>query len=142
MKTEIENQEPPVNTPVGGLDGLVTLRLMLVGLLVATLSGAGIGVIVSASVLERGRVGPPGAQGSVGPAGPSGVAGPEGPRGQRGPEGPVGPSGEVDEDSIAAALESGQFEDTIKDLSGVDDLCSQMQLSDIAEINDIALLGC
>jgi hypothetical protein len=85
------------------------------------------------------RRGPGGETGTVGP---SGAAGPEGPRGHRGLEGVAGPAGEVDEDSIAAALDSGQFEDTIKDQSGVDDLCSQMQLSDIGEISDIALLGC
>jgi hypothetical protein len=44
---------------------------------------------------------------------------------------------------------SGEFsgllfdhETDIRDLSGIDDLCSELQLSSIPELNDIALRGC
>jgi hypothetical protein len=43
---------------------------------------------------------------------------------------------------VVEAIEGGGAEQAIRDQSGIEDLCSQLRLSDISEISDIALLGC
>jgi hypothetical protein len=46
----------------------------------------------------------------------------------------------VDDQAVLDALENNESD--VRRISGVEDLCSQMQLSSISEINDIALPGC
>jgi hypothetical protein len=46
----------------------------------------------------------------------------------------------LDDQAVLDALENNESD--VKRISGVDDLCSQIRLSGIDEINEIALLGC
>jgi hypothetical protein len=127
---------------VGALDRLVTLRTVLLASLIAAVVAAGAAVGVSILVVKQG---PPGRVGQVGPAGESirGPAGPPstvpGPRGPRGSQGRTGPAGEVDDEAVLEVLRSNQSE--VADLA-TEDLCSQLQLSDNPDLNDVGLLGC
>jgi hypothetical protein len=124
------------------LDRLVTLRTVLLASTVTAVVAAGAAVGVSVLVVKQG---PPGRTGQVGPPGESirGPAGPPsnvpGPRGFRGPQGRTGPAGEVDEEAVLDVLRSRQ--DEIENLA-TESLCSQLQLSDNPDLNDVGLLGC
>jgi hypothetical protein len=128
--------------PRGALDRLVTLRTVLLASTVTAVVAAGAAVGVSVLVVKQG---PPGRTGQVGPPGESirGPAGPPsnvpGPRGFRGPQGRTGPAGEVDEEAVLDVLRSRQ--DEIENLA-TESLCSQLQLSDNPDLNDVGLLGC
>jgi hypothetical protein len=145
MTTPTEEQPiqvAPVTAP-GKLDQLVTLRLLLAAMAASVLIAAAAGAGVTTLLVKQGPAGPAGVAGPRGDRGPTGASGPSGPEGSRGPRGPQGPrgqAGDVDEQAVLDAMDNNA--DEVKRISGVDDLCSQMQLSDISEINDIALLGC
>ncbi|MCW2986168.1 MAG: hypothetical protein JWR63_3738 [Conexibacter sp.] len=125
------------------LDQLVTLRLLLLVVAIGVVFAAGASAGVATLLVKHGPAGSAGVagpQGERGASGPSGPAGPEGSRGPRGARGAEGPAGTVDDQAVVDAMDNNQAD--VRRISGVDDLCSQMQISDISEINDIALLGC
>jgi hypothetical protein len=131
------------------VDQPVTRRALVIALVFASLvsaaAGAGGGVALSASVVKRG---------------PTGDTGPSGPRGAQGPQGESGEA--VDEETIYAAIENDpqRVAEAIQDSldgsviqanmdpnpadveSNLEDLCSEIELSDNSSISDLALSGC
>jgi hypothetical protein len=146
MARHTEDQPTEIAPPAAqprALDQLVTLRLLLAVVAIGVLFAAGASAGLTTLLVEHGPTGPAGVagpQGQRGASGPSGPVGPEGSRGPRGPRGAEGPAGMVDDQAVVDAMDNNQAD--VRRISGVDDLCSQMQISDISEINDIALLGC
>jgi hypothetical protein len=125
------------------LDQLVTLRLLLAIVGIGVLLAAGASAGLTTLLVEHGpagHAGVAGPQGQRGGTGPAGPMGPEGARGARGVRGPQGPAETVDEQSVVNAMDNNSSD--VRRIAGVDDICSQMELSSISEINDIALLGC
>lgn len=108
---------------------------------VAAIAGAASGVAATLAI------GP-----TTGPPGPVGEQGPRGPAGPPGPEGPVGDY-TLDWDEVWEAVENDpdRLGDLISsyDLAVVEEedpiaqeICDEMQLSTIPEINDIGFFSC
>lgn len=135
--------------PTNG-DRPVTVRMLVTATVVAVLLGAGIGVAGSAAFL--------GSDSTSAERGPAGPQGERGPKGERGARGPAGASSGLDSDELATALSEAlpdallealppALEDptvtpAVQQASGVDDLCSGMQLSDIDDISDLGYNSC
>jgi hypothetical protein len=63
--------------------------------------------------------------------------------GERGPRGPQGASSAVDEASVLTAVQdnSSEVADAVRS-DVLNELCSQMQLSDNSSLSDVGLLAC
>ena len=128
------------HTRVGGDDSRMSIRAAALTALIAAVVGAGAGV--GAAFLVDPSRGPEGARGPSGPAGPEGI---------RGPRGIAGPASEftLDWDEVWQAIEDdpGRLGAMIEaDDLEVDplaqNLCDELLISSISELNDIYYGAC